>query len=43
VYVKEGPEALERWMDTQGAQNIDNVNRALRLARSWTEARAFRG
>jgi hypothetical protein len=29
-------------MNTQGAQNIDNVNRALRLAHSWTEARAFR-
>jgi tagatose 1,6-diphosphate aldolase len=42
VYVKEGPEALERWLNTQGAQNIDNVNRALSLARPWTEARAFR-
>jgi len=43
VYVKDGPAALERWMNTQGAQNIDNVNRALRLARPWNEARAFRG
>jgi tagatose 1,6-diphosphate aldolase len=43
VYVKEGPAALERWMKTQGAENIDNVNRALSLARPWTEARAFRG
>lgn len=43
VYVKEGPEALERWMNTQGAQNIENVNRALSLARPWTEARSMRG
>jgi tagatose 1,6-diphosphate aldolase len=43
VFVKEGPEALERWMNTQGAQNIENVNRALRYARPWTDARAMRG
>ena len=43
VYVKDGPAALKEWMNTQGAANIQNVNRALELARPWTEARAMRG
>jgi tagatose 1,6-diphosphate aldolase len=42
VFVKEGAAALEKWMNTQGAENIENVNRTLRLARPWTEARALR-
>lgn len=43
VFIKEGPAALEKWMNTQGAENIENINRTLRLARPWTEARAMRG
>lgn len=43
VYIKDGPAALERWMNSTGAQNIDNVNRTLRLARPWYEAQGMRG
>lgn len=43
VFVKEGPAALEAWMNSTGAQNIDNINRTLRLARPWYEARSVRG
>jgi tagatose 1,6-diphosphate aldolase len=42
VYVKEGPVAFESWMNTQGAENIENINRTLRLARPWYEARSLR-
>lgn len=42
VYVNDGRAALETWMNTQGAANIQNINRALELARPWTEARAMR-
>jgi len=39
VYAKQGPAALEEWLNTIGAQNVKNVNRVLKSARPWYEAR----
>lgn len=43
VYVKNGVAALEEWMNTQGAANVEKINHALRLAKPWYEAKCFRG
>lgn len=37
VYAKQGAKALEQWLKTEGVDNIENVNRALRAATPWTE------
>jgi tagatose 1,6-diphosphate aldolase len=42
IYVKQGVSALEDWMNTQGAENIQAINRTLRLAHSWREAPAMK-
>lgn len=36
VFAVDGPDAFRRWLDTTGAQNIQNVNRALEAATPWT-------
>ncbi len=36
VYAKEGAEAFRKWLGTQGVENINNVNAALKAATPWT-------
>lgn len=35
VYAGRGPEALRQWLETQGVENIENVNEHLKAAASW--------
>jgi tagatose 1,6-diphosphate aldolase len=35
VYAQNGPKAFEQWLQTQGVENIENVNKALEKAHSW--------
>lgn len=42
VYVEKGAAALEEWMNSTGARNIQNVNQVLRLAHPWYEAKSMR-
>jgi len=35
VYAKQGAKAFEEWLNTEGVKNIENVNNALKAARSW--------
>jgi tagatose 1,6-diphosphate aldolase len=35
VYAKQGPGAFRSWLETQGVENIKNVNAALKTATSW--------
>ena len=35
IYAKQGANALEDWMGTQGVKNIDAVNQAITSAKSW--------
>jgi len=37
VYAKQGAKAFEDWLNTEGVKNIENVNHALKAARSWYE------
>lgn len=37
TYVKGGASAFTGWLNDQGAENIENVNRALKAARPWFE------
>jgi tagatose 1,6-diphosphate aldolase len=41
VYVKEGPAALEEWLNTVGLENVRNVNRVLASAHPWYEAKSM--
>jgi len=43
VYVQKGAAALEEWMNSTGARNIQNINQVLRLAHPWYEAKSMRG
>jgi tagatose 1,6-diphosphate aldolase len=43
VYVKHGAAGLEEWLNTQGLENVRNVNQVLGAARPWYEARGMRG
>ena len=43
IYVKNGPAALEEWLNTVGAQNVKNVNKVLQSAHPWHEARSMQG
>jgi tagatose 1,6-diphosphate aldolase len=36
VYAKQGAAAFRRWLDTEGVQNIQNVNDRLKAATPWT-------
>lgn len=36
VYAKDGAEAFRKWLGTQGVENINNVNAALKAATPWT-------
>jgi tagatose 1,6-diphosphate aldolase len=40
VYVKDGPEALDRWLATEGKANIQAVNKVLEQAHPWYEAKS---
>lgn len=42
VYVKQGAAALEDWMNSHGKENIQALNRTLRLAEPWQQARSVR-
>jgi tagatose 1,6-diphosphate aldolase len=35
IYAKQGAKALEQWLETEGVQNIDAVNAAIRSATPW--------
>lgn len=35
VYAKQGPAAFRRWLESEGVENIRNVNAALKAATSW--------
>jgi tagatose 1,6-diphosphate aldolase len=35
VYAKQGANAFEQWLKTEGVQNISNVNEKLKAATSW--------
>jgi tagatose 1,6-diphosphate aldolase len=35
VYAKQGPKALEDWLNDQGVKNISNVNARLKAAKPW--------
>jgi tagatose 1,6-diphosphate aldolase len=35
VYAKQGPKALEDWLNDQGVKNINNVNARLKAAKPW--------
>ena len=37
VYAKGGAKEFEKWLNTQGVENIQNVNKALQHAHPWTE------
>ena len=36
IFAKQGPEAFRQWLETQGVENIQNVNKALEAATPWT-------
>ena len=35
VYAKQGPDAFRKWLQSEGAKNINNVNERLKAATSW--------
>jgi tagatose 1,6-diphosphate aldolase len=35
IYAKQGAKAFEQWLNTTGVENINNVNNALKSAKSW--------
>ena len=37
VYAKEGVEAFEKWLETEGVKNINAVNERIKAATPWTE------
>jgi len=37
VFAKDGEKAFSEWLNTQGVENISNVNKALERAHSWYE------
>ena len=37
IFAKRGPQALQEWLETKGAENVRNVNRVLEAARPWYE------
>jgi tagatose 1,6-diphosphate aldolase len=37
VFAKQGPKALEKWLETTGAENVEKVNRVLKGAHPWYE------
>jgi tagatose-1,6-bisphosphate aldolase len=37
IYAQKGAKAFEEWLNTQGVENIQNVNKALEAAHPWTE------
>ena len=41
VYARQGPDALKRWLNTTGLENVKNINRVLKFARPWREARSM--
>jgi tagatose 1,6-diphosphate aldolase len=36
IFAKKGPDAFQQWLNTQGVENIQNVNKALEAATPWT-------
>lgn len=41
VFVKDGAGALEEWLNSEGARNVQNVNDVLKSAYPWYEARSM--
>jgi len=37
IYATEGESGFRKWLETQGVENIENVNRALKAATPWTD------
>lgn len=42
IYVKQGPAALEDWLNTVGLRNIRDINQRLQSATPWREARSMK-
>jgi tagatose 1,6-diphosphate aldolase len=36
IYAKQGADAFRKWLETVGVENIENVNKALKVATPWT-------
>lgn len=43
VYVKGGAAALETWLNTTGLENVRQINKVLKSATPWHEARSMQG
>jgi len=43
VYVKGGASALEAWLNTTGLENVKKINKVLKSAYPWHEARSMQG
>jgi tagatose 1,6-diphosphate aldolase len=37
VFVRDGPDALQEWLETRGVQNIRSINESLKAATPWSE------
>ena len=37
VFVRDGAEALQKWLETQGVQNMKSINESLKAATPWTK------
>jgi tagatose 1,6-diphosphate aldolase len=35
IYAKQGTDAFRKWLETEGVENINNVNEALKAASPW--------
>jgi tagatose 1,6-diphosphate aldolase len=42
AYINGGPDALDAWMKTEGAANIQRINETMRLAKPWYTAKSVR-
>jgi tagatose 1,6-diphosphate aldolase len=37
AFARRGPKALEAWLETEGAENVRNINNVLKAAHPWYE------
>jgi tagatose 1,6-diphosphate aldolase len=42
IFARNGPAALEEWLNTVGLENVKDINKVLAAARPWHEARSVR-
>lgn len=43
IFARQGPAALEDWLNTTGLENVREINKALERAHPWYEARSVQG